>query len=279
MPHATISRRSALALAALLATGAASARSPLPAEDWAHRRLGHDMRAPLRLAIVDRDTGRELQQYHHRGQVYVAGRPGARYSIRLMSDRYERLLAVVSVDGVNVITGKTAALTDGGYVLYPRAQQDITGWRKSDHEVAAFEFAAIRDSYAARTGRPDNVGVIGVAVFQEVPPPPPPMPGAFAAPSAPAAARMEKAAPAGGAGLHAQDSLGTGHGARETSTVTRTTFERASQHPAQVLAVRYDTYENLVAAGVIPKRRPAPQGPNPFPRSEPGYVPDPPPRW
>src|ERR1035437_2501749 len=34
-------------------------------------------------------------------------------------------------------------------------------------EVAAFVFANEAESYAARTGRPDNVGVVGVAVFRE----------------------------------------------------------------------------------------------------------------
>src|SRR6185295_2747740 len=49
---------------------------------------------------------------------------------------------------------------------------EITGWRKSYSEAAAFYFTALPDSYAARTDRPDNVGVIGAAVFRErvVPP-------------------------------------------------------------------------------------------------------------
>ena len=44
-----------------------------------------------------------------------------------------------------------------------------------DHlnEVAAFYFTQLPDSYAARTDRPDNVGVIGVAVFREYQPPRP----------------------------------------------------------------------------------------------------------
>ena len=46
---------------------------------------------------------------------------------------------------------------------------EIDGWRKSMDEVAAFYFTALPDSYAARTGRPDNVGVIGVALFREEP--------------------------------------------------------------------------------------------------------------
>ena len=43
----------------------------------------------------------------------------------------------------------------------------IEGWRKSLDDVATFYFTRLPDSYAARTGRPDNVGVIGVALFPE----------------------------------------------------------------------------------------------------------------
>jgi hypothetical protein len=78
-----------------------------------------------------------------------------------------RLLNVVSVDGVNVITGETAAFHQAGYVLAPGQRYDVNGWRKSRREIAAFEFTSLPRSYAARTGRPDDVGVIGVAVFRE----------------------------------------------------------------------------------------------------------------
>ena len=78
------------------------------------------------------------------------------------------MLAVVSVDGVNVVSGKTASIDQGGYVLNPYQTVDITGWRKSYSSVAALVFSSPYDSYAARTGRPGNVGVIGVAVFREL---------------------------------------------------------------------------------------------------------------
>src|SRR5206468_13111563 len=61
----------------------------------------------------------------------------------------------------------TASTGQTGYVLGPWASADITGWRKSYAEAAAFYFTALPDSYAARTDRPDHVGVIGAAVFRE----------------------------------------------------------------------------------------------------------------
>ena len=127
------------------------------------------------IEIVDRTTGRTLTTYTHEGRFYVAGTPGDRYAVRLRNRTGGRLLTVVSVDGVNVLTGDTAAPDQTGYVLSPRERTDIAGWRKSETEVAAFYFTRLPDSYAARTERPGNVGVIGVAVFKEYVPPPPPV--------------------------------------------------------------------------------------------------------
>jgi len=118
------------------------------------------------LSVYDRTEGRRLQVYWHEGRAYVAGRPGNEYQVTLRSRQSQDVLAVVSVDGVNVITGQTADPSQSGYVLSPRGGLDILGWRKSLSQTAAFYFTALPDSYAARTGRPDNVGVIGVALFR-----------------------------------------------------------------------------------------------------------------
>ena len=70
-----------------------------------------------------------------------------------------------------------------------------------------------------------------------------------------------------------QESLGTGHGQREDSDATYTAFQRASSKPYEILAVRYDSYRNLRARGVIPRQGREPDRPQPFPGS---FVPDPP---
>ena len=85
-----------------------------------------------------------------------------------------RMLAVVSVDGINAVTGETASADQNGYVLAPYQSFDILGWRKNLNEVAAFYFTQLPDSYAARTDRPNHVGVIGVAAFREWMTPPRP---------------------------------------------------------------------------------------------------------
>jgi hypothetical protein len=253
--------------------------------------------------IIDRDSGSALPIYRSHGEYWVAGRPGARYSIRIQNHRGERLLAVTAVDGINVISGETGAWGQSGYVFSPGESYEIAGWRKSNAEIAAFNFTAASNSYAERTGRPANVGVIGVALFLERPPRAPHYesserrseePGyaqnrieggfdgaARAAPPSPAAAAsapiLAEVKPSEVSSYTAPaQKLGTGHGARETSYVQDTTFDRLSSTPNELIKIRYDSYENLVAMGVVPAR-PAWQRPNPFPDSPvQRYVPDPP---
>jgi len=239
------------------------------------------------LTVYDRTTQQELPLYRHDGRYYIAGQPGHRYQIALRSQQDCRVLGVLSVDGVNALSGDTADWSQTGYVLPPFASTDILGWRKSLSEVADFVFADASRSYAARTGRPDNVGVIGIAVFlprrmmRPLPMPAPmvapesPMAGLRepAASSAPPAPAMTENAAGVAAKVVAGGPLGTGHGERETSEVTYTDFERASSTPNEVITIYYDTRERLIAQGVIPGDLPSPRmRPDPFPGH---FVPDP----
>ena len=234
----------------------------------------------LDLEIVDRATGQTLEAYRHRGRDWVAGDPGERYAVRLVNRTGQRVLVVLSVDGVNAVSGETAAPDQSGYVLEPWERAEIAGWRKSLKEIAQFYFTALPDSYAARTDRPDNVGVIGAAVFREKARPRPAAPYlSQSAPSAGNEARSAEAADA--AGLAAapaakatreSERLGTGHGEREYAPTRHTGFERAGGAPAEVVSLRYDSRDNLAARGVIPAPRPVRPEPRPFPGP---FVPDP----
>jgi hypothetical protein len=227
--------------------------------------------------VVDKNTGRTLPLYSRQGKSWVAGMPGERYSIRLVNRTGSRVLGVLSVDGVNAITGDTAATSQSGYVLDPYQSAEIAGWRKSNSEVARFYFTPLPDSYAARTDRPENVGVIGVAAFREYEEPveisenqP------YQDKSARDSARAP-AAPAASAGMlakRAEERLGTGHGERETSVVSQTSFRRASNSPDQVTSIWYDSRERLAALGIIPPpyRPPYTTEPQAFPGH---FVPDP----
>ena len=238
--------RIVVAAATLAATLVASAHV------LAHGRLAD-------VSVYDRAEGRWLQVYRHEGRAYVVGKPGHEYQIRVSNRLGEDLLAVISVDGVNAITGQTANPSQSGYVISPRASLEVQGWRRNLSQTAAFYFTALPDSYAARTGRPDDVGVIGVALFRKKPQSKP------IAPIAPEAASGARSA-------EERDSrLGTGHGRHEHSPAVHVTFERATSAPAEVLTLYYDSRANLVARGVI--REPVQVAPTP--RPFPGFVPDP----
>ncbi|HPH15432.1 MAG TPA: hypothetical protein PLC34_16605 [Burkholderiaceae bacterium] len=255
------------------------------------------------VTVVDRLSGATLPVHFHQGEYWVAGRPGARYAIAVRNKMGERVLAVTSVDGVNVLNGETAAWGQTGYVFGSYQQYQITGWRKSNSEVAAFEFSVASDSYAERTGRTGHVGVIGVALFREsVPEPVAQAPEVYRrnesdseksaarvreAPSALSASPAPSTAAAGQAADRSErmarsmpaPKLGTGHGQREESTVSHTSFARQQSQPNETIRIRYDSRENLVASGVIrePVIRPLMPAPNPFPLSDNvSYVPDPP---
>jgi len=229
--------------------------------------------APLaEVQIIDRSTGQTLETWRHRGRLYVAGTPGNRYAVSLRNRSEGRVLAVISVDGVNAISGETANASQSGYVLASGQAAEIAGWRKNMDEVAAFYFTRIADSYAARTERPQNIGVIGVAVFNEYVPPPPPPAQIGAQEKAEASAdNAARSAPKAAAAPAAEAKLGTGHGERITARVGHTEFRRLSTQPNEVVTVYYDSRANLIARGIIPGG-PRYGHPNPFPG---GFVPDP----
>jgi hypothetical protein len=232
------------------------------------------------VSVYDRSEGRRLQVYWHEGRAWVVGKPGNEYQISVRNQRSEDLLAVMSVDGINVITGETASPQQSGYVLSPWNALDIKGWRKNMERTAAFYFTELPDSYAARTGRPDNVGVIGVAVFQRKRfEPRPPEIAPYSRRSEPQSADEAGAASSAPGERHAEmyrqyreDKLGTGHGRSENSHARYASFERASSAPSETITIYYDSYRNLVARGVI--RNPRPPY-DPAPRPFPGFVPDP----
>ncbi|HUN67915.1 MAG TPA: hypothetical protein VMU46_03900 [Burkholderiales bacterium] len=239
------------------------------------------------VTVFDRSDGRQLPVYWHEGRAYVVGKPGNEYAVRIRNRQREEVLGVISVDGVNVITGETASSQQSGYVLAPYRQFDISGWRKNLASTAAFYFTALPDSYAARTGRPDNVGVIGVAFYRKkaepapVAPPAPFSSGELSRKDAPAAAESSADAQNAPRSMaQREDRLGTGHGRVEASYTRYVGFERASSEPAETVAIYYDSYRNLLARGIIPQPiapcaincLPYRPQPNPFP----GFVPDPP---
>ena len=243
----------------------------------------------LEVRVVDLDQCNTLSRIPYAGRDYIEGQPGHRFSVALQNLTGERVLAVLSVDGVNAISGQTASASQSGYVLEPWSQVEIRGWRKSYSDVAEFYFTDLPDSYAARTGRPQNVGVIGVAAFRErrVEPvyqpqyEPAPIIGSAEKSSMDSARRADNGAGAlsgraeSSAPSASAQQIGTGHGQRRYDPVAQTQFERASSRPNQRVALYYDSFDALVSRGVIRDRdhsHPYDGEPEAFPI---GFAPDP----
>jgi hypothetical protein len=275
-------RRSLLAAVPLFVAGAAISASGCVV---AHESLSAWVSGgAAAIEIVDRSSGDPLGVYPWRGDRFVVGTPGNEYRLRIRNLTGARILAVTSVDGVNVVSGDTASPAQSGYVLGAWETLDIDGWRTSLQKTAAFYFTDHSNSYAERTGRPNDVGVIGVAVFRERPRVmeyPTPKVSRSDTVNAPAAAgamdRKRQSADASPEQRNAAEpsvaqstmkpapSLGTGYGRDETSYAQRVAFDRATTTPAEVLTVRYDSRANLLAMGVLTRPRMIGRAPDPFP--------------
>jgi hypothetical protein len=118
-------------------------------------------------AVVVDERGRPLDTVWSAGRIYVVGKRGQRYALRIRNRTAGRVEVVASVDGLDVIDGLRASLRKRGYIIEPHATVTIDGFRRNLAEVAAFRFGAVSDSYAARTGDDSNVGVIGMAFYSE----------------------------------------------------------------------------------------------------------------
>jgi hypothetical protein len=203
--------------------------------------------------------GRPLPAVTYAGNTYLSVPGwGTEYEIRVWHRGPRRVEAVVSVDGLSVIKGQPASEEQRGYLVDPYDQIVIKGWRRSRDTVAAFSFEEREKSYAARTGHPENIGVIGLVAFEEAGVNPRPY--------------LEKAdAEAPNAGRRSSDvgNTGTGYGRDVDSRVDYVPFTRGPNRRS--LTLYYGTADALRRAGV-----PVPGSfPTPFPR-DPEFAPPPP---
>lgn len=245
--------------------------------------------------------GNPAREYVDReGVTWVEGREGSEYLLRVINQTYGRILVVASVDGLSVMDGKAASLhSDQGYIIGARSSMAIPGWRLDNDNVAKFRFGGPGSSYAAASGKPIDIGVIGCAVFLEqyVPPAPAIYNGpTFAYGPVVHCRGMGTFGSRGSEGpcgaMHATScynmassvtpvadcaapSLGTEFGEKTGHRVSEVTFTR--QEPAhEVLSIRYGTKEELIRRGIDLNQRPEVGRPNPFPADR-GCVP--PPGW
>lgn len=112
-------------------------------------------------------NGKPVQEYLHKGEIFIEGKEGTEFSLRFRNRTSKRALFVPTIDGLSIMDGKEASYDSSGYIVNAYSSDTIDGWRTSDSEVARFFFSKVKDSYAAQSDKGGNVGVIGCAVFKE----------------------------------------------------------------------------------------------------------------
>ncbi len=121
------------------------------------------------MSLSVRINGRPIPSYFYQGKNFIEGWKGSEYEIKYQNISSSRHKIIVSVDGLNVVSGDTN--WEKGYVIEPFHDITIPGWRKDSGNVAKFVFSSVRNSYNQHNEKGDvaNVGVIGCKVFNEKP--------------------------------------------------------------------------------------------------------------
>lgn len=258
----------ALMAGSLLVMGMTVAESAAQAHGSKHhsKRWRPPVTQPMVSVSLESARGLPLTTVEHRGQTFVAGEHGERYEIRVTNNTGQRIEVVVSVDGLDAVSGRAGDFTrQRGYVVEPFGSVVIDGFRTSLERVAAFRFSDVEDSFAAQVGAPRNAGIIGVAVFKEQPraivrhhshgkkkrPTRSASPGESRSPSTSTKDRSARRK-SGGDRMHAPSrELGTRFGESRHSAVQEVSFTRAnSRRPDFRTTIQYDSARGLAARGV-----------------------------
>jgi len=129
-------------------------------------------------------NGRPVREFFHKDRFLIESRDGTEYTLKLKNHSHKRIMAVVSVDGIDVLKGKSAADAESGYIINAFSTTEIKGYRIDDNNVAIFRFSDGKKSYATEVEQKfdkkkiekvkrgelapaKNNGVIGVRIWEE----------------------------------------------------------------------------------------------------------------
>jgi hypothetical protein len=202
-------------------------------------------------------------EYAHRGTTYVEALHGRDYVIRLSNPTPHRVAVALSVDGLNTIDAKhTTPLRASKWVLDPWETTDIAGWQVSDRAARRFYFTDETDSYGARIGKTQNLGVIAAVFFRER------VPRSVDVYAPREESRQRDASPPSASAPQKESSAGldddyaaTGMGGRTRHDVYRVNVD-LDPNPIASFSIRYEFREQLVKLGVIDRH------PHPLDRRE-----------
>lgn len=225
------------------------------------------------LAIYPTKNGvishRAVIEYNHEGEVWIEGRSGSEFIIRIANNSNIKKLFIISVDGLSVFDGKLASSDSSGIILAAGETLDIPGWKTTDSTAAKFFFVKKEGSYSSWSGgNSENAGVIGVMVFDEKPSNMIPFP--FNGNNYPLndisfnnqTILRSAASQATCSSNKTDQELGTGFGSVTEFYTQQISFDR--NELSKITGVMYyDSAKNLEAMGIDLKK--VPSKPNPFP--------------
>lgn len=229
--------------------------------------------------VVDGSAAPLFQRRGQWDKSYFEAFTGRHYAIRLRNLTGERIGVLITVDGLNVVSGERTGLgsNESMYVLDPYESSSIRGWRSSLDEVRRFVFVDEERSYASRTNQANgDMGWIRVVTFQENRPisrwgqikggyrdgggsdgavpynsNPPSGEESRTQERAPRSAQPDAAKDY--AYSPDQSAPGTGWGERSRDPVNRTVFN-ANSYSSDMIVLRYEYESGLRALGIFPRR-------------------------
>lgn len=216
-------------------------------------------------------------EYAARGRRYVEAFENAEYELRIRNPSSSRVAVALAVDGLNTIDARhTSAWEARKWVIEPYGTIHVRGWQMSSENARRFYFTTERDSYGAKLGQAQNLGVISAVFFRERRPVTvmPVTPGQTRPPnekadrnSAPEAGAQSSRGEAGRDTARAKtlpsypppddESAATGIGRSVSNSVQWIKMDLEPRAAGEV-TIRYEYRAALVRLGIIPRQFPRP---------------------
>ena len=112
--------------------------------------------------------GRRTTEYAARGRRYIEALERAEYELRIHNPTGNRVAVALAVDGMNTIDARHSSAWEARkWVIEPYGTIHVRGWQMSADNARRFYFTTERDSYGAKIGQAQNLGVISAVFFRE----------------------------------------------------------------------------------------------------------------